>query len=263
MNWRNGDAVEPVPAMALSANYFQLLGVHAWLGRTFTPEDAVPDVVVLSYEFWQRRFASDRGIIGRTVNLNGRPFIVIGVMARGYRAAMGALIPQMFVPVSPAVADGLEDRGRPSFSVVARLAPGMWREQARAAFTARAQALEKAYPTENHSLGEPAFVAPLSGLASLRERNSHPEFLIGLAAPFVVMGLLLAIACANSGGSDAGARRDSAARDCHTAGTGGEPAAIGPHAGGGQLSAVARGRRGRAAVDDLGRAAGVADPDFE
>lgn len=46
MNWRNGDAVEPVPAMALSANYFRLLGVNAWLGRTFTPQDAAPDVVV-------------------------------------------------------------------------------------------------------------------------------------------------------------------------------------------------------------------------
>ena len=200
LNWRNGDAVEPVPAMALSANYFRLLGVNAWLGRTFTPQDAAPDVVVLTYEFWQRRLGGDRGIIGRAVDLNGRPFTVIGVMARGYRAAMGALIPQMFVPLSPAVADGLEDRGGAGFSVVARLAPGMGREQARAAFAAMAQALEKAYPKENRSFGKPAFVVPLSGLASLEERDSHPEFFIGLAAPFVVMGLLLAIACANVAG---------------------------------------------------------------
>jgi len=200
LNWRNGDAVEPVPAMALSANYFQLLGVHTWLGRTFTLDDAAPDVVVLSYEFWRRRFASDRGILGRTVNLNGRPFTVTGVMARGYRAAMGALIPQMFVPVSPAVSDGMEDRRSGTFSVVARLAPGMGREQAQAAFTSMAQALEKAYPNENRSFGRPAFVVPLSGLGSLQSRNSQPQFWIGLAAPFVVMGLLLAIACANVAG---------------------------------------------------------------
>jgi hypothetical protein len=174
LNWRNGDAVEPVPAMALSANYFQLLGAHAWFGRTFISEASAPEVVVLSYEFWQRRFASERGIIGRSVNLNGRPFMVIGVMARGYRAGMGSLIPQMFVPISPAVSDVLEDRRSAAFSVVARLAPGMGREQAQAAFTSMAQALEKAYPKENRSLGREAFVAPLSGLASLRERNSRP-----------------------------------------------------------------------------------------
>jgi predicted permease len=80
------------------------------------------------------------------------------------------------------------------------LAPGVGREQAQAAFTAMAQALEQAYPKENSSLGQPAFVIPLYGFGSIRERNSQPQFLIGMAAPFVVMGLLLAIACANVAG---------------------------------------------------------------
>ena len=205
VNWRHGDAVEPVAAMYLSANFFALAGTPAWLGRTFTPDEASPernpDVAVLSYDFWQRRFDGDRGALGRTVNLNGRPFTVIGVMGRGYTVVMGGMIPpQMFVPIGPAVTPGLEDRGRPAFWLVARLAPGVGRAHAATAFAAAAKALESAYPRENGSFGDPPFVVPVSGLGSLRDRRARPEFFIGLAAPFVVVGLLLLIACANVAG---------------------------------------------------------------
>jgi len=204
LNWRNGDSVEPVRAMVLSANFFSVAGTSAWLGRAFTAEEAAPErnsnVVVLSYDFWERRFEGDRDVLGRTLNLNGRPFTVIGVMGRGYRIVMSAMFPQMFVPIGQAVASGLENREAPSFSLVARLAPGTGREQARSAFTILAKGLEKAYPRENASFGEPAFAFPVSGLGSLQERDPQPEFFTGLAAPFVVAGLLLLIACANVAG---------------------------------------------------------------
>jgi predicted permease len=204
LNWRHGDTVEPVTGMSLSANFFQLAGTPAWLGRTFTPEEAAPErnpaVVVLAYDFWHRRFDGDRGVIGRTIDLNGQSFTVIGVMGRGYNIMMGGMFPQMFVPIGPAVTPGLESRMSYGFSVVARLAPAVGRAQAGAAFTAMAQVLEAAYPRENASFGGPAFVAPVYGLESLRERDSPPEFYIGLAAPFIVVGLLLLIACANVAG---------------------------------------------------------------
>lgn len=204
LNWRNGDAVEPVQVMLLSANFFPFSGTSAWLGRTFTVEEAAPErnpnVVVLSYEFWQHHFKNDRDVLGRTLNLNGRSFTVIGVMERGYRVLMGGMFPQMFVPIGPAVASGLENRQAPSFSLIVRLAPDVGREQARSAFTAMAKALEKAYPPENAGFGESAFVFPISGLGSLQDRSPHPELSILLAAPFVVAGLLLLIACANVAG---------------------------------------------------------------
>jgi putative ABC transport system permease protein len=204
LNWRHGDTVEQVTGMSLSSNFFELAGTPAWLGRTFTAPEAAPernpDVVVLAYDFWHRRFEGDRGVIGQTVNLNGRPFTVIGVMGHGYNIMVGGIVPQMFVPIGPAVAPGLEDRMSFGFSVVARLAPGVGRAQAGAEFTTMAQVLEAAYPKENGSFGGPAFVAPVYGLESLRERDSHAEFYIGLAAPFVVVGLLLLIACANVAG---------------------------------------------------------------
>jgi len=204
LNWHSSDVVEPVRAMVLSANFFSISGTSAWLGRAFTAEEAAPErnpnVVVLSYEFWERRFEGDRDVLGRTLNLNGRPFTVIGVMGRGYRVVMNAMFPQMFVPIGPAVASGLENRQAPGFSLVAQLAPGVGREQARSAFTATAKALEKAYPRENADFGKLAFVSPVSGLESLQDRNPRTEFFTGLAAPFVVAGLLLLIACANVAG---------------------------------------------------------------
>jgi putative ABC transport system permease protein len=204
LNWRNGEVVEPVRAMVLSANFFSISGTSAWLGRAFTPEEDAPErnpnVVLLSYEFWEHRFEGNRDVLGRTLNLNGRPFTVIGVMGRGYRIVMNAMAPQMFVPIGPAVASGLENRQAPGFFLVARLAPGVGREQARSAFTTLAKALEKVYPRENARFGEPAFVFPVYGLGSLQDRNPHPEFFAGLAAPFVVAGLLLLIACANVAG---------------------------------------------------------------
>ncbi len=204
LNWRTGDGVEAVRAVVLSANFFSVAGASAWLGRAFTAEEAAPErnpnVVVLSYEFWERRFEGDRDVLGRTLNLNGRPFTVIGVLGRGYRTVMSAMLPQMFVPIGPAVASGLENRQAPGFSLLARLAPGVGREQARSAFTTLAKALEKSYPREDAGFGEPAFVSPVSGLGSLQGRNPQPEFFTGLAAPFVVAGMLLLIACANVAG---------------------------------------------------------------
>ena len=114
---------------------------------------------------------------------------------------MGGMFPQMLVPIGPAVASGLENRQTQRFSLIARLAPGVGPQQARwAPCMAMAKSLEKAYPNENAGFGQAAFVFPVYGLGSLQERNPHPEFSIGLAAPFVVAGLLLLIACANVAG---------------------------------------------------------------
>jgi len=103
LNWRHGDVLEPLRALSLSANFFELAGTPAWMGHTLTwpeaePEDN-PNVVVLTYDFWARRLGRDRDIIGRTINLNGRLFTVTGVMPRGYNMVMGGLIPQMFVTI--------------------------------------------------------------------------------------------------------------------------------------------------------------------
>src|SRR5262249_43921433 len=72
---------------SLAANFFQVMGLQPALGRAFTPEEeraGAPDVVLLSYRLWQRRFGGDPNAVGRTVTLNGVPHTIIGVMPAGF-----------------------------------------------------------------------------------------------------------------------------------------------------------------------------------
>src|SRR6266480_6063424 len=75
---------ERLDGRRVSANLFDLLGVPALLGRSFVPDDDRPGthVVLLSYSLWQRRFGSDRSVIGRALTLNGESYTVIGIMPR-------------------------------------------------------------------------------------------------------------------------------------------------------------------------------------
>jgi predicted permease len=81
----------------VSGNYFNLLGAHPLLGRTITPaDDTTPGtgaVAVISFHFWQNSLASDAAILGKTININGTPFEVIGIMPRGFEGLKQELEP--------------------------------------------------------------------------------------------------------------------------------------------------------------------------
>ena len=76
----------------VTGNFFHVLGVSAARGRTLTPSDdepGGPPVIVLSHRAWSRHFASDPGVLNRTVRVNGAPFQVVGVMPEGFRGLDG------------------------------------------------------------------------------------------------------------------------------------------------------------------------------
>ena len=97
---------QPVTAEFVTGNYFDLLGVHPALGRLFTSaDDETPGshaVVVLSHNFWRRRFASDASVLNRTIRLNNYPFTVIGVSARGFDGLDPGKSPDVRVAISMA-----------------------------------------------------------------------------------------------------------------------------------------------------------------
>jgi len=134
------DGAERIYANLVSGNYFDVLQVQIHLGRFFLPEeDRAPGthpVVVLSHRYWQHRFQSDPGIVGREIRLNGMGYTVVGVAAPDFHGtvplAMDAWIPMMMASQALSSQDLLECR-RCSFMIaIGRLKPGVSAGQARA-----------------------------------------------------------------------------------------------------------------------------------
>jgi putative ABC transport system permease protein len=89
---------ETIQIASVTDAFFPATKSRALLGRLFAPEEHKPasqPVAVLRRELWQRRFGSDPGIIGRTIELNGRPYTVVGVMPQGFDVPQGA---EMWIP---------------------------------------------------------------------------------------------------------------------------------------------------------------------
>jgi len=175
-----------------SGEFFDLLGSQPALGRTFGMADETAgnsDVIVLSHGFWQRRFAGDPGIVGRTVTANNRPFLVIGVMKPDF-SYQGARY-QFWVPLTlrGANPDKLPiNRNSRYVQVLAKLNPGVSREAAAAELRSVAASLAQASPDRN---GNTSFI-----LSSLSEETVG-GVRDALNLLFAAVLLVLLIACSN------------------------------------------------------------------
>lgn len=144
---RSGTAVQMVingvpersRAEVVSGNFFDVLGIHASIGRLFTASDDTVrggnPVTVLSHDFWTRRFGGNPSVLNRTLLLNGQPFAVIGVAPAGFRGILAGDTQSLFVPTSmrAALTPGWKDYDRPSsqwLTLLGRLAPGVSRDRA-------------------------------------------------------------------------------------------------------------------------------------
>jgi len=156
-----GDKVEWIYGQITTANFFDALGVKPWLGRTFLPdEDQKPGgnpVLVLSHGFWQRRFARDSNLIGKTVELNRHAFTVIGVVPPNFPGTMSGLKCDFWAPVTMhnevANFGSLTSRNDHWLHTQARLKSGVGLEPAQAAVTTLARQLEQSYPASNREIG--------------------------------------------------------------------------------------------------------------
>ena len=136
MNRRVGDELERLSVLVVTDNFFEGLGIRTRLGRTFSAGEAAPErsprAIVLDHPYWNARFGADPNAIGQTMILDGEPFTVIGVLPENYRSVTGFMAPSAYVPISALTLPTLNDRGSPTLSVLARLAPGGTREHAQA-----------------------------------------------------------------------------------------------------------------------------------
>jgi len=142
------DAPIELRGSRVSAQYFDVLGVKAALGRTFAPDEDQPgkeQVVVLSNRLWQSRFGADGGIIGRTVHLDNNPYTVIGVLPADDPSNRGW--PDIWRPLAFHPQDMTRDfHWMMSW---ARLKPRVSVDQARAQMKAIASRIEHDYPESN------------------------------------------------------------------------------------------------------------------
>jgi putative ABC transport system permease protein len=183
---------ERVPGMRVTANYFQVLGVPAFLGRTFLPgEDELghDHVVLLGYGIWQARFGSDPNIVGKTVSLDGEKYVVVGVLPAAFRQV--AYLSRLWTPLVPAAeAPQSKARDQRSLLIFGRLKPGTGLDQARAEMAALARRAEQTDPASERGWGANVMTLQEYGI---QEDQIRPALKLLMTAVLLV----LLIACAN------------------------------------------------------------------
>jgi len=187
-----------VSTEVVSAGFFKILEVQPVLGRGFAREEDQPGhhVIVLSHDFWIRRFNSDRGVLGRAVTLSGRSYTVIGVMPEGFQFPVRSRAIDLWTtfskltePDEPGESVVTEQRGAHFLELIGRLKPGISKQQATADLTAIAQALSTQYPNSNKYYTQ---MRALPMLDYMVGESARALKLLSMA-----VGLVLLIACAN------------------------------------------------------------------
>jgi putative ABC transport system permease protein len=192
----DGTEATHVQGESVSANLFALLGVQPMLGRTFLPNEDEPGnhVVILSHQLWQRRFGADRGIIGKTVTLDGKQFQVIGVMPPRFTFPINAISPELWIPMSilRQTQDGsqpmTEQRDNDFFQCIGRLKPNASIRQAQANIDTITANWRRQYPDTKLHVGAKV-VSEMSAMIG----STHSALLMLCA----MAGCVLLVACVN------------------------------------------------------------------
>lgn len=183
----------------VASDFFRILGVNPALGRDFNADDEKPraESVMLSHDLWASTLGSASDAVGRSINLDGKSFTVVGVMPQGFEFPIETPAPQLWISVgdeaySPDNEPITGERGAHFLDVIGRLKPGVSPSQAEADLTVIARNLVGQYPdTNRHFVG-----------VVVRSEISN---LVGEARPalhllFAAVSFVLLIACANVAG---------------------------------------------------------------
>ncbi len=209
----DGRSTERVRVHLVSPNFFSFLGVPAYLGRILTADDerARAQIVVLGYDFWQRKFAGNPSVVGRKIVLGGHPFTIIGVTPEAFNGLAADTSPDLRVPASVdrlliAPSEDIAPGARPLFAqVFGRLRPGVSFERADAdvdpsLHAALNDAVDKFFGTKTRTppgalQSRLRLESIVNGVSTLRAQFSR-----GLELLMAGVALLLLMACANVAG---------------------------------------------------------------
>jgi putative ABC transport system permease protein len=182
---------ERVPGSRVTGDWFHVLGVSPLLGRTLTRDDDVPGhehVVVLSHGIWTRLFAGQASAVGKSIELNGEAYQIVGVMPPEFHSFF-ARTADLFVPLALPAAAFNAGYTNEYLNLTARLKPGVTVERARAEMATFAENLKKANPNNF----PPSWSLKVRTLDDLSSGRIRPALLVLLGA----VGFVLLIACGN------------------------------------------------------------------
>ena len=183
---------ERLTSAPVTQNFFTLLGVQPMIGRSFAVEECrgrsdTPPAALLSYGFWQRRFASDRGVVGRKLTLDNKPVMVVGVLPASFDFA------SVFAPGTPVdvfipypLTDETNGHGN-TMQAIGRLRPGATAASAQAEFTVLAKQLESQHPERN----------PVKPRLTPLQRHVNGRVSPALIVLACAVGVVMLIVCAN------------------------------------------------------------------
>jgi putative ABC transport system permease protein len=179
---------ERVGTVKATADFFPVLGMQPFLGRVFTQQDDVSGqgrVAVLSYAFWQRRYGSNRDILGKEITLDGVNYTVIGIMPRGFQFPERA---ELWVPMAFSVKQAHD--GTEYLNVIATLRAGVSPQQAEAEMTKITRDVLVETQNQANPPGWSVFTEPM-------QKASVSDVRTALLVLLAAVGCVLLIACAN------------------------------------------------------------------
>ena len=190
INVKIDEGAEQLPGVWITSDLFRVFGVSPVLGRSFTPEETSAGdhaVVILSHDFWRRRFASDPAAVGTRIQIGSRAHDIIGVAPPGLR--IGPLSPDLYRPM-PLDRSKPDAVGSRAFMAFGRLKPGVTVESARAEMASIGDQLSRQYPLDR------GFGVSVYGLHDYLAKDLRLILFVLMA---VVVSVLL-IACGNVAG---------------------------------------------------------------
>jgi macrolide transport system ATP-binding/permease protein len=195
-------ASERITVSYVTGNFFTMLGVKPALGRMILPAEGqtagADPVIVLGHSYWNRRFGGDPSVVGRAVDVNGRPFTIIGVVPTEFHGAysvaeMDAYLPMGMSAIDSENTDIMTKRDSHSLHVLGSLTRGTSIQQATASLNLISHQLSAQYPDTDNDLRAYVF----------RETSARPEAQSSRQSPLVaavflgLVGLVLLVACVN------------------------------------------------------------------
>jgi predicted permease len=190
---------------AVSGTFHSALGTEPHLGRLLDERDGDAAAAVVGYDFWQHHLGADRGVIGRALRVEGRPFMIVGVTRAGFTGLWMGQAPEVTIPLA-AINEARAGQNIPPLDddvnpvdVTGRLRPGVTLEQARAHIETLWPALRRAtVPTRYSAEQRAAFVAARPHVESAARGFDYflrPRFTRPLAVLMALAGLVLVSAC--------------------------------------------------------------------